>query len=504
MKAEGRARPRPRFVVIGAGMAGLLSAIKLQEVGLTDFTVYEKADRVGGTWRENTYPGVACDVPSHMYSYSFAPNPDWSRFFSPGGEIQAYFEDVSRRFGVDDHIAFDTEVTRLEHREDGWLVETGDGGQDRADFVIAATGVLHHPRHPEIEGLHAFEGAVFHSARWDHTVDLADQRVGVVGNGSSGVQIVSAVVDSVAELCLFQRTAQWILPMPNPEVAEEDKARFRAQPDAMRSLRAELSRSFEDSFANAVVDADSPQIKVIEELCRANLDDSVTDPDLRERLRPPYRAACKRLVVSPDFYRAIQRPHAHLVTEEIARVEPGGVRTRDGQLHELDVIVLATGFQVDRFLRPIEVRGRHGIDLDEVWAERPSAYLSISIPDFPNLFMLNGPNGPVGNFSLVEVAEHQLDYVMQLVDVVLRGEAREICATRAATERFEEERVEAAQKTVWVTGCRSWYLDDRGVPAAWPWTFDRFRAEMAAPRLSDFELVPASARAVGAGDRLGR
>lgn len=486
--------PRPpRFVIIGAGMAGLLSAIRLQEAG-HDFVVYEKADRLGGTWRENTYPGVACDVPSHMYSYSFAPNPEWSRFFSPGGEIQAYFEDVARRFDVERHIRYGTEVSRLTRGDGAWHVETSDGGQDSADFVIAATGVLHHPRYPDIEGLHDFDGPLFHSARWDHSVSLEGKRVGVIGTGSSGVQITSAVVDTVAELRLFQRTAQWILPMPNLDVDEADKARFRERPAEMLELRAQLSQSFEESFANAVVDADSPQIKVIEELCRANLEDNVADPELREKLRPTYQAACKRLVVSPDFYQSVQQPHAHVITDEIERIEAGGVRTADGHLHELDVIVLATGFRVDRFLRPIEVTGRGGASLDDVWAERPSAYLSISIPDFPNLFMLNGPNGPVGNFSLVEVAEHQLAYVMQLVDVVLRGEADEVCATHEAVERFEAERVEAAQKTVWVTGCNSWYLDDRGVPAAWPWSMARFRAEMEAPRLADYELVgtPAS------------
>ncbi len=480
----------PRIVIVGAGMAGILSAIKLDEAGLGNFTVYEKADRAGGTWRENTYPGIACDVPSHMYCYSFAPNPDWSHMFSPGAEILTYLEDVAQRFGVAERIVYGTEIKRLELRAGRWHIETSTGARDEADFVIAATGVLHHPSIPDIEGLDSFKGAAFHSARWDHSVRLEGARVGIVGTGSTAVQIVSSIVDTVDELHLFQRTPQWIMPMANPEVSAEDKARYREDPSVLVAMREGLTRSFASNFASAVVDATSPQLEMLEQLCRSNLEDNVRDPELRERLRPNYRAACKRLVISPDFYQAIQRPHAHLITEGIERIEPEGVRTKDGNLHQLDVLVLATGFRVDRFLRPIEVVGRGGITLDEVWSERPSAYLAISVPEFPNLFMLNGPNGPVGNFSLIDVAELQFDYVKQLIDTVLAGECREVSASREAADRFEADRVEAAKSTVWVTGCRSWYLDDRGVPAAWPWNFDRFREEMAKPRLEDYALVP--------------
>ena len=260
-----------------------------------------------------------------------------------------------------------------------------------------------------------------------------------------------------------------------------------ATPSALADRRSYLSRTFEEGFADAVVDADSPQLEVLQDLCRANLEDTVADPTLRERLRPEHRAACKRLVVSPNFYEAIQRPNVELVTASIDRAEPTGLRTSDGVLHELDVLVLATGFRVDRFLRPIAVTGRDGVTLDEVWRERPSAYLGMSVPGFPNLFLLNGPNGPVGNFSLIEVAELQMAYVLELLELLRTGRHSEVVATAGATERFEAERVEAAQHTIWVTGCRSWYLDDRGIPAAWPWTFRRFREVMAHPDLRDFE-----------------
>jgi cation diffusion facilitator CzcD-associated flavoprotein CzcO len=475
-----------RFVIVGAGMSGILAGIRLHEAGLGDYTIYEKADRLGGTWRENTYPGIACDVPSHLYSYSFEPNPEWSHRFSPGAEIQAYFEGVARRHGVDRRIRFGEEVTRCAFEGGRWRLETKSGRRDEADVVIAATGVLHHPNVPDLPGLDSFDGALFHSARWDHAVRLDGRRIGIVGTGSTAVQIVSELVDRVSKLVLFQRTAQWIMPQDNPPYAETEKAEFRRRPDTMRELHAQLSLLFAQGFSNAVIDAGSPQMKAIEDACRANLESSVADPVLREKLRPSYRAACKRLVISPDFYQAIQKPNAELETAGIERIEPRGVRTRDGRLHELDVLVLATGFRADRFVRPIHVFGESGQVLDQRWAKRPDAYFSIAVPGFPNLFLLNGPNGPVGNFSLIEVAELQMGYVLQLVERLRSGGCRALAPTEEATARFEAAREEAARRTVWTTGCRSWYLDDRGIPAVWPWTFDRFREEMAAPKREDW------------------
>ncbi len=477
-----------RIVVVGAGMAGILSAIRLRQAGFDDLVVYEKADRIGGTWRENTYPGIACDVPSHLYSYSFALNPDWSQSFSPGTEIQSYFERVAEDHGVFDVVRFGEEVTGAEWTDGRWRIETATGRRDEADVVIAATGVLHHPRYPDIDGLDDFAGACFHSSRWDHSVNLDGARVGVIGNGSTGVQITGALVDRVQHYTLFQRTAQWIAALDNPAYDDDTRAAFRADPDRLEGVHDSLSAAFE-GFSHAVVEADSPAMAAIEDACRENLEGSVTDPVLREKLRPDYRAGCKRLVLSGNFYRAIQHPRAELVTEGIERVEAGGVRTVDGRLHELDVLVLATGFHTDAFLRPMTVVGRNGTTLAEAWADRPVAYLSISIPEFPNLFLLNGPNGPVGNFSLIEVAELQLGYVLQLLECLRSGEAREIHASQAATDDFEAQRLEASQHTIWATGCRSWYLDDRGVPAVWPFRFTRFRAEMVAPDLAAYDLV---------------
>jgi cation diffusion facilitator CzcD-associated flavoprotein CzcO len=475
-----------RLAVIGAGMAGILSAIKLDEAGLTDFTVYEKADRLGGTWRENTYPGLGCDVPSHLYSYSFALTPDWSHRYSPGPEIYDYFERVARDHDVIRYMRFGDEVTDCTYANGRWQLSTASGHTDEVDVVIAATGVLHHPRYPDIEGMDSFAGAIFHSSRWDHGVAIDGARIGVIGTGSTAVQIVGAITSRVAHLTLFQRTAQWVMPQENPPYTDEEQASFRSNPDHLSTLHDNLSEAF-GIFANAVVDSHSAEIKLIEDACRANLEDNVHDPELREALRPTYRAACKRLIISPNFYDAIQQPNAELVTDGIDRIEPAGVRTRDGRLHELDVIVLATGFKADAFMRPMRISGRGGLTLEQAWTPRPEAYLSVSMPDFPNFFMLNGPNGPVGNFSLIEVAELQFGYIMQLIDQIRSGACREISATRDATDALEAARTEAAQNTVWVTGCRSWYLDDRGIPAVWPWSFDRFRTEMRQPDLANFE-----------------
>jgi cation diffusion facilitator CzcD-associated flavoprotein CzcO len=477
-----------RVIVIGAGMAGILAGIRLREYGYENFVIYEKSDRVGGTWRENTYPGLACDVPAHLYTYSFEPNPEWSQTFAPGPEIYEYFEGVAKKYKIIEKIRFNEGIPHCEFKAGKWKIRTSTGCEDEADVVIAATGVLHHPKTADIPGLDDFAGARFHSARWDHSIDLAGKRVGVVGTGSTAIQITCALVDKVGHFDLFQRTAQWVMPGKCVEYSADEKALFRRDSHALDALRAQLDKDFQH-FANAVIDADSPEMKFIEDACLANLEENVRDPVLREKLRPNYRAACKRLIFSEDFYEAIQHPHAELVTSAIKCIEPRGIRTEDGVLHELDVLVMATGFHADKFIRPTTVLGRGGIDLDDVWSEHPVAYLSISIPEFPNFFMLNGPNGPVGNFSLIQIAESQVSYVLQLIGQIRGGQCREISANAAATADFEAVRSAAAKKSIWATGCKSWYLDKNGVPASWPWTPSRFFEEMASPKLESFDQV---------------
>ena len=477
---------RIRVAVIGAGMAGILAAIRLGEDDI-DVEIFEKADRVGGTWRDNTYPGLSCDVPAHVYTYPFARNPGWSSFYAPGPEIQAYFQSVADRYGITERVRFGDEVTELRFRDGGWDLTTASGHHGRFTAVVAATGVLHHPNIPAIPGLDRFGGAAFHTARWDHDVPLDGRRVGVVGTGSTAVQVCSALVDRVATFTLFQRSAQWVMQGDNKHYSDADRARYAADPAALEASIERMKRTIRDGISSAVIDADSPQLAQIEELCRANLE-TVTDPVLREKLRPDYRAACKRLIFSPDFYEKIQRPNARLVTERIAQIEQDGVRTDDGVLHELDVLVLATGFAVDRFVRPVRVVGRDGVDLDTLWADGPVAHLSVTVPHMPNFFMLNGPNGPVGNFSLIDVADAQLGHVRKLLDLVRTGAAREVSPTPEALADFEAERRAAAARTVWATGCASWYLDRTGVPATWTFSWQRFCDEMGAADLAEFDV----------------
>ena len=478
----------PRIVIIGAGMAGILTAIKLREAGYTNYAIYEKTDRVGGTWRENTYPGIACDVPSHLYTYSFEPNPDWTQTFATGPEICAYFQRVADKYGVTAQVHFNETIPYCEFKDGRWQIRTSTGREDVADVVIAATGVLHHPNVADIPGLESFQGVSFHSARWDHSVPLADKRVGVIGTGSTAIQITTAIADKVKRFDLYQRTAQWVMPIENKIFTEEERAAFRDDPVALAQFKAEALDYFKH-FSNAVIDADSQEMAELEAACLANLEDHVLDPVLREKLRPNYRAGCKRLIFSPNFYQAVQSPNAHVITDEIAAVEPAGIRLKTGELRELDVLVVATGFRADSFIRPTTVLGRGGVNLDDVWSESPTAYLSISIPEFPNFFMLNGPNGPVGNFSLISIAESQVSYILTLLEEIRGGRCREISANADVSASCEEERVAAAKKSIWSTGCKSWYLDKNGVPASWPWSRDKFFEVMADPKLEAFDRV---------------
>lgn len=485
---NGSSRDEMRIVIIGAGMSGILCGIKLQEAGLDNFVIYEKGTHPGGTWHHNRYPGLSCDVPSHLYRYSFAPNPNWTRSFSPGREIHSYFENVIEEFNIGPRIHCNQEIKECQFRDGRWHIRTSQGVEETADIVVAATGVLHHPNYPDIDGLEEFEGSLFHSAQWDEKVDLDGKRIGIIGTGSTAVQITAAIIEQVQHLSLFQRTAQWIMTQSNTAYTEEEKENFRKRPEVMDQMYKEISTQFSEGFSNALVDAESEPLRMLEDTCRDHLETTVVDPELRERLRPNYRAACKRLVISGDFYHAIQQPNAELVTEEIERVEARGVRTKDGVLHELDVLVLATGFNAHQFMRPMKITGQGGIELEAAWEDSNLAYRSVAIPDFPNFFMIMGPNSPVGNFSLIEVAEMQFNYIMQLIARIRSGECRHVMPTREATDAFNQALVEASRTTIWSSGCKSWYLDKNGVPQSWPWTFDRFREEMRAPMESDFEF----------------
>ncbi|MBV6416529.1 MAG: putative monooxygenase [Steroidobacteraceae bacterium] len=490
MNTEHPTRKSLRIVVMGAGMAGILAALRLREAGRHTVVVYEKADRIGGTWRENTYPGLACDVPAHAYTYSFAPNAEWSSYLAPGPEIQRYFESIVQSHQLESLIRFGEEITRCEFVDGQWRIETARGTHDRADIVIAATGVLHHPSMPAIAGLDSFAGPHFHSARWDHSVPLDGRRIGVIGCGSTGVQIVSALAGRASNLVHIQRTPQWIMPTPNDPYTEEQKAAFRADPALIDAVRYnEEYTSAVRRFTSAIIDKESPEIHEIEAVVLKNLEDSVRDPVLREKLRPDYRAACKRLIFSSDYYQKVQRPDVEVAIGPIAQIEPAGVRMADGAFHALDILVLATGFRADRFVRPMRVLGRNGADIDAAWTPAPSAYLGITVPGFPNFFMLNGPTGPVGNFSLIDIAERQWGYIEQLIADLESGKGRLVDLKAETMRDYDQRRIAAARGTIFGSGCKSWYLDANGVPSSWPWSYDAFAEQTARPRAGDYEYI---------------
>ena len=468
-------------------MSGICMGIKLKQAGIDSFTIYEKAQRVGGTWRENTYPGLECDVPSRYYSYSFEPNPDWSRYYSPGGEIQRYFEGVADRYGMHSYISFGKEVERADFVDGKWQIRMRDGEETEADFLISACGVLHHPRFPHIEGLESFAGAVFHSARWDHSVPLEGRRIGLVGTGSTGVQITCGLSQTAGRLEIFQRTAQWVFPGRNPEYRPLTRRVMRRFPVLNRFAYRFWQKQFELLIGRAVVQPGLPR-RLVNALCRLNLR-RVRDPLLRAKLTPDYDPGCKRLVVSANFYNAVQQPNVDVVVRGIDHVEPEGIVTSDGKLHPLDVLVLATGFDAHAYLRPIALTGPGGITLDDAWRNGPRAYRTVAVPGFPNFFMLMGPHSPIGNQSLVIVAETQADYVLQLIRMFMDGELESVAPTTAATERFNQEMRAAMPGTIWTTGCNSWYLGQDGLPELWPYTPERHREMLAKPALDELEVT---------------
>ena len=482
--------PDKKFAVIGAGMAGILAAIKLREAGHTQVTVYEKADRIGGTWRDNRYPGLTCDVPAHAYTYEFAPNPEWSAYLVGGPEIQAYFEKVVDDYGIRPLIRFNSEIVRMAWKDDRWELEAADGGISEAHVVIVATGVLHHPKIPYIKGLSSFAGRAMHTAQWDDSVALKGKRIGIIGNGSTGVQMATALGKAGHDIVHFQRSPQWIMPYPNYEYTEEDKASFRASIDAINAIRYDPTYEANvQRFTMGITDIDGPQMKEIEGYCLMNLEQSVTDPVLREKLRPNYRAACKRLIYSADYYAVAQQPNVETIVCGIDEIVPEGVRDNEGMLHKLDVLALATGFHTDRFIRPTRVTGIGGRDLEDAWAVRCNAYMAISIPEFPNLFLMNGPSSPVGNFSLIDVAEKQWGFIAQLLNRVAEGNAKGIVASHKAHGEYEERRIKAARASIFGSGCTSWYLDATGVPITWPWDYEAFAVAMSKPDFEAFEVV---------------
>ncbi|NIB44163.1 NAD(P)/FAD-dependent oxidoreductase [Pseudomaricurvus alkylphenolicus] len=478
------AKRNPSVVIIGAGMTGILMTIKLREAGITDITLLEKSDRIGGTWRENTYPGVACDVPSHMYTYSFEPNPEWSNVFARGHEIQQYFQKVADKYGVSEKVRLNEAVISSVYKDGKWTVKTSKGDTIVADFVVSATGILHHPAKPDIPGIDTYAGTMFHTAEWDHSIDLRGKRIGVIGTGSTAAQVIPELVDMGAEVSVFQRTPQWIFKIPDGLYSEKMKERFRQNPNMMNRRRVWFTRSLEHIFTKAVIGR-KVQRKIMEWGCKLNLRFSVKDPELRNKLTPDYQVGCKRLIINNTFYKAIQKPNAHLITEGIERIDETGIHTKDGQHHELDVIVLSTGFDPTAYMRPMNLVGKEDLNIDDAWRHKVRAYRSLMVPNYPNFFLMLGPNTPIGNFSVIAMSEVQSQYIIKLINRWRENLFDEVEATETAVDRFMAYIKAGLSSTVWVGGCKSWYLDADGDPILWPYTWGKWVKEMAEPNLAD-------------------
>jgi len=486
-----RDRQNPSVVIIGAGMTGIGLVIKLREAGITDIVMLEKASDIGGTWRENTYPGVACDVPSHAYTYSFEMNPDWSHFFAYGPEIKKYFEKVYYKYGVDHSTRLNEAVTSCAYCDDTetWTVKTSQGNTFECDLLFSATGILHKPTFPNIEGLDSFKGNMMHSAQWDHSVEFKNKKIGVIGNGSSATQFIPELINMEGtDVTVFQRTAQWIVKTENKDYCEADKQRYRDKPSRMQRVRNIALGIFEQGTTALTSDSfwDSMMHKLFAWNAKRYLQKEVKDPELRAKLTPDYKFGCKRVVMNSTFYPAMQKPNAHLVIEGIEKIVPEGVVTKDGQTHELDILVLGTGFDPAAFMRPMDFTGCNGLSIDDAWKDKIQAYRSLCIPEFPNFFLMLGPNSPIGNYSVITMSEIQADYCISLIKEWQAERLQTIEVKPEAVQGWRAMLKDRMSHTVWSSGCQSWYLDKDGDPLTWPDKWKNWVAMMRDVQVGDF------------------
>lgn len=474
-------------IVIGSGFAGLAMAIRLRRMGLDNFVVLEKAGDVGGTWRDNDYPGCACDIPARLYSYSFERHAGWSRLYPTQPEILAYLHGVAERHDLRRHIRFGAEAieARYDERRCLWQVATVDGRSFAARFLISGMGGLSRPAFPAIPGRERFAGPAFHSSQWRHDVDLNGRRVAVIGTGASAVQFVPRIASGVARLSVFQRTAPWVLPRRDRRMASGARWLAGNVPGYDATLRAIAYWRQESRVAGFTHPG---LMRRLEPLARRFLERQVADPALRARLAPDYAMGCKRVLIADDYYPALQRDNVALVTEAIAEIEPRGLRAIDGVLHEADVLIFGTGFRATDLLTPMRIAGRDGLDLNEAWRDGMAAYCGTAVAGFPNLFLLVGPNTGLGHNSIVFIIEAQLRYIADCLRKA--GQAGAIEPRAEAQRLYNEEIQRRLARTVWASGCRSWYLDAQGRNTTlWPGSTVEFwwrtrRAENAAHLVS--------------------
>jgi cation diffusion facilitator CzcD-associated flavoprotein CzcO len=490
-------RTETRVVIVGTGFSGLGMAIQLRKEGRDDFVILEKADEVGGTWRDNTYPGCACDIQSHMYSFSFEQNPDWSRSFSPQPEIWAYLKDVAAKYDLYSFVRFGQEMTgsRWDAEEGRWHVTTKGGDEFVAQFLVAGVGALHLPQIPHLPGIENFRGKAFHSAEWDHEYDLRGKKVAVVGTGASAVQFVPRIAPEVEHLNVFQRTPPWIMPKPDHDMPGWVRKLFAKVPLAQRVYRDFLYWTLE---VRAIGFNGHPGLmRLAQKLAERNIGRAVEDPELRAKLTPDYTMGCKRVLISNDYYPALVRDNVDVVTEGVAEVRAHSIVDAAGVEHAVDAIIYGTGFHVTDAFDGLDFIGTGGRNLSKEWAtEGMQTHLGITVSGFPNLFFLLGPNTGLGHNSVVFMIESQISYVAEAIRTVERAAAKAIDARPAAQARFNRDIQRKLDKGVWTQGgCKSWYLDAKGVNrTVWPGFTWRYWLDTRKVDTGDFELIAGAER----------
>lgn len=483
---------RPRVLVIGAGFGGLAAAYELSRDGLAEVTVLEKAHDIGGVWRENTYPGAACDVPSNLYSYSFARKTDWGRRYAEQPDILGYIHDTADRFGLRKLVRTGVEVTSAEFDESTatWRVTTSSGDVFEAEVLVPAVGQLSRPALPNIPGLETFTGPSFHSAQWRHDVDLAGKRVAVLGTGASAIQFVPRIRQTAGHVTVFQRSAPYVVPKVDRAYTEKHHAAFAKVPGFSAAMRGAIWETTE--LLGLALTRVAPLARVLQALASANLKRHIKDPVLRAKLTPDYPIGCKRVLFSSDWYPALACDNVSVETDAITEVTPTGVRTADGRLHEVDVIIYGTGFKATEFLAPMTITGRGGRDLHAEWAEGARAHLGMAVPGFPNMFLIYGPNTNLGSSSIILMMEQQAGYIRQLTEeLARRGMGRAFEVRRDVEEAYDAAVQSRLENGVWTT-CDSWYRTESGrVTTNWPGLVHEYQHRTRVAAIEDYhEVLP--------------
>ncbi|WP_051400469.1 flavin-containing monooxygenase [Haloechinothrix halophila] len=477
-------------LIIGAGFAGLGTAIRLKQAGITDIVILERGSQVGGTWRDNTYPGAACDIPSLMYSFSFVPNPDWSRAYSGSAEILAYIDSMVERFDLRPHIHFGANVIGLHYDDESatWTAHTEDGRDFTGRTAVMAAGPLANPDWPDIPGIDGFTGKTIHSARWDHDYDVTDKRVGVIGTGASAVQIVPELVERASSVKVFQRTPGWVLPKPNPPHPHWLNAAFRRRPAVQSAARQALFWLHEVVALGVVWD--SVATTAVQGIARAHLRLTVKDKWLRRQLTPDFRIGCKRILMTSDYYPALQQNNCKLITWPMYAISPNGIRTAEGVEHELDCIVFATGFDVSKTGTPFPITGSGGRVLGEEWATGAYAYKSVNVAGFPNLFFTFGPNSGPGHNSVLVYNEAQIDYIVSAIRLMRAEGVRAIDVRKDRQDEFNRDIQRRLESTTWNSGCQSWYLTEDGFNATmYPGFATQYVRQLSRVDLEDYTVA---------------